>query len=231
MKILAIDSCTNVATAAVLSDGALIAEFVTNNKITHSVKLLPQIEFMLENAEVSFSDIDVYAVTVGPGSFTGERIGVATAKALAHAFGKPTVGVSALTAMAYNLPFTDFEICPIMDARREQVYTATYIHKGGSLSVLKKDRAISLDELLGECSKDVVFLGDGVVPFRDKIVSVLGNKAHFAPEHLLHLRGGSVARCAFDEYKKGNVCTYEELVPRYLRLSQAEREYNDRNRS
>lgn len=230
MKILATDSCTNVATAAVLNDGVLAAEFVINNKITHSTKLLPQIEIMMQNAELEFSDIDIYAVTVGPGSFTGERIGVATAKALAHAVKKPMVGVSSLMAMAYNLCFTDFLICPIMDARREQVYTASYKWADGSLETLAEDRAIALDTLLGEINENVIFLGDGVVPFRKKIVSKLGAKAHFAPEHLLHLRGGSVAKCALEEYKKGNVCDYKSLIPKYLRLSQAEREYNDRNR-
>ena len=121
MKILAIDSCSNVATAALVDEDVLIAQFSLNNKTTHSTKLLPQIEYMMKNAETEFSDIDLFAVTVGPGSFTGERIGVATAKALAHAVNKPIVGVSALLAMAYNIKYTDYLICPIMDARREHV--------------------------------------------------------------------------------------------------------------
>ena len=230
MKILAVDSCTNVATAAVLNDGALTAEFVVNNKITHSSKLLPQIENMMQNAELKFSDIDLFAVTSGPGSFTGERIGVATVKALAHAVNKPVTGVSALMAMAYNICYTNFLICPIMDARRSQVYTATYKWENGALETLTVDRAMALSDLLEEFKSDVIFLGDGVVPFRNEITEKLGKNAHFAPEHLLHLRGGSVAKCALEQYKKGNVCDYKSLVPKYLRLSQAEREYNDRNR-
>lgn len=230
MKILAIDSCTNAATGAVMNDGVLTAEFVINNKITHSAKLLPQIENMMNNAGLKFSEIDLFAVTVGPGSFTGERIGVATAKGLAHAVNKPMVGVSALAAMAYNTQFTDYLVCPIMDARREQVYTATYKWNGDEIVTVKKDRAMTLDQLLEEFDENVIFLGDGVPVFREKISEKLGSKAHFAPEHLLHLRGGSVAKCAMEEYKKGNVCDYASLVPMYLRLSQAEREYNDRNR-
>lgn len=230
MNILAIDSCSNVATAAILTEGRLVAEFVLNNKTTHSTKLLPQIEIMMNNSQIAFSDIDLFAVTVGPGSFTGERIGVATAKALAHAVKKPMVGVSSLMALAYNLPYTEYLICPIMDARREQVYTATYKWMGGKLSVINNDRAMALSDLLEEFDENVIFLGDGVPAFRDVIKQKLGSLAHFATENLLDLRGGSVGLCALEEYKKGNVCDYATLVPTYLRLSQAEREYNDRNR-
>ncbi len=230
MKFLAIDSCTNVATGAIMEDDVLIAQFSLNNKITHSTKLLPQIEYMMKNAEIEFSDIDLFAVTVGPGSFTGERIGVATAKALAHAVNKPMIGVSALKAMAYNLKYTDYLICPIMDARREQVYTASYKWEQDKLITLKEDRAMALDELLNEIDENVIFLGDGVPVFKEKIIEKIGDKAHFAPANLLHINGGGVAEAAKEEYKKGNVCDYASLIPTYLRLSQAEREYNDRNR-
>ena len=230
MKILAIDSCSNVATAAILADGVLVGEFVLNNKVTHSTKLLPQIEYMMQNAELKFSDIDLFVVTTGPGSFTGERIGVATAKALAHAVNKPMVGVSALQSMAYNMPYTDFLLCPIMDARREQVYTATYKWQDDELITIKDDRAMALDDLLDEIDENVVFFGDGVPVFKEKITEKLGTKAHFAPAHLQQLKGGSVAECGFAKYNKGKACNYAELVPTYLRLSQAEREYNDRNR-
>ena len=230
MKILAIDSCSNVATAALMDDDILIAQFSLNNKTTHSTKLLPQIEYMMKNAETEFADIDLFAVTVGPGSFTGERIGVATAKALAHAVNKPMVGVSALMAMAYNIKYTDYLICPIMDARREQVYTASFRWENDELITIKEDRAMALDELLEEINENVIFFGDGVPVFKEKIAEKLGSKAHFAPANLLHINGGGVAECAKSEYKKGKACDYASLVPTYLRLSQAEREYNDRNR-
>lgn len=230
MKILTIDSCSNVATAALMDDDVLVAQFILNNKTTHSTKLLPQIEYMMKNAETEFADIDLFAVTVGPGSFTGERIGVATAKALAHAVNKPIVGVSALMSMAYNIRYTDYLICPIMDARREQVYAATYRWENDELVTINDDRAMALEDLLKEIDTDVIFLGDGVPAFKDKITEKLGEKAHFAPANLLHINGGGVAECAKSEYKKGHACDYASLVPTYLRLSQAEREYNDRNR-
>ena len=230
MKILAIDSCSNVATAALVEDDVLIAQFSLNDKTTHSTKLLPQIEYMMQNAQTEFADIDLFAITVGPGSFTGQRIGVATAKALAHATKKPMVGVSALMAMAYNIKFTDYLICPIMDARREQVYTASFKWQDDELVTVKEDRAMALDDLLEEIDENVIFFGDGVPVFKEKIAAKLGNKAHFAPANLMHISGGGVAEAAKSEYKKGKACDYASLVPTYLRLSQAEREYNDRNR-
>ena len=184
----------------------------------------------MQNAQTDFADIDLFAVTVGPGSFTGQRIGVATAKALAHAVNKPMVGVSALMAMAYNIKFTDYLICPIMDARREQVYTASFKWQNDKLVTIKEDRAMALDDLLEEIDENVIFFGDGVPVFKEKIAERLGDKAHFAPANLMHINGGGVAEAAKSEYKKGNACDYASLVPTYLRLSQAEREYNDRNR-
>lgn len=228
MKILAVDSCTNIATGAILNDGVIAAEFAVNNKTTHSEKLLPQIENMLINTGLTYKDIDLFAVTTGPGSFTGERIGVATAKALAHAVNKPVVGVSALAALAYNIAYTDYLICPIMDARRQQVYTAVFTFEDGKIKRIKPDSAMSAEDLLKEFDKDVIFIGDGVPVFKDIIEQKLGRLCHFAPAHLLNIRGGSVALCAKENFENGQACSYKELVPLYLRLSQAEREYNDR---
>ena len=121
MNILAIDTCCSAATAAVLTDDRLAAEIVQNNKKTHSQNIMPMIDFMMSQAEMSIGDIDCFAAAVGPGSFTGVRIGVATIKALAHAFGKPCAAVSALHAMAYNVADFGGIMCPIFDARRGQV--------------------------------------------------------------------------------------------------------------
>lgn len=227
MNILAIDSCSAVATGAVLCDGILAAEFVINNDKTHSVKLLPQIENMIKSVDMDFADIDVFAVTEGPGSFTGQRIGIATAKAQAHGVNKPLRMVSSLMAMAYNVPYFDGLICPIMDARRGQVYNAVYKWDNGKLITVEADRALALTELLEEVKdKKTIFLGDGVAPFCHTIKEVMGDNAYFPPEHLVHLRGGSVAMCALENSEN---ITYAQGVPKYLRPSQAEREYNDRN--
>jgi tRNA threonylcarbamoyladenosine biosynthesis protein TsaB len=232
MRLLAIDSCTPVATGAVLTDQRLAAEFVIQNQKTHSANLLPSINQMLKTVDLTVNDMDYIACGIGPGSFTGQRIGVATAKALAHAANKPMVGVSALESMAYNLPGVSELICPIMDARRQQVYTGTYRWEGDVLHTLTKDRAISLQQLLEELKgQDVFFLGDGVSSFRETITGVLGANAKFAPSHLLQVRGGSVAQCAARHILQKESCSYAELQPLYLRLSQAEREYNLRQQT
>ena len=229
MKILAVDSCSQVATCALLVDNTLVCEFVLNDKKTHSIKLLPQIEQMLLVAGLGVSEIDYFACTVGPGSFTGQRIGVATVKGLAHATNKPTVSVSSLEAMAYNITHTDLLICPIMDARREQVYTATFKWENGELICKENDRAMALSDLLDELqNKPVIFLGDGVAVFKQKIIDALGKTAHFAPDHLVHLRGGSVAYCAKKYISHGKICDYNALQPTYLRPCQAEREYKEK---
>lgn len=226
MKILAVDSCSSAATCALVSDDKLTAEIVLNDKKTHSVKLLPQIEHMLEASETDISDIDYFAVTVGPGSFTGQRIGIATVKGLAHAVNKPCIGVSSLEALAYNLPLNPFFVCPIMDARRQQVYTATF----KNLEYITHDRAIALSDLLTEQQgTDTVFIGDGVESFREIIIERMGAKAHFPPAHLLHLRGSSVAELAKKYINENKIYDYNSLQPSYLRLSQAEREYLERN--
>ena len=231
MNILAVDSCSCVATGAILRDGVLAAEFVINDKKTHSVKLLPQIENMLSSVDADYGDIDFFACTKGPGSFTGQRIGIATVKGLAHAVGKTVVGVSSLEAMAYNVPFFDGLISPIMDARRSQVYNSVLKFENGVLTVIKPDRALALSQLLDELSGEkVIFLGDGVPVFKDEISARLGVNAYFAPPHLLHLRGGSVAACAAGKIKNGEAVTYEKLLPSYLRMSQAERELKERGK-
>ncbi|MBQ2754243.1 MAG: tRNA (adenosine(37)-N6)-threonylcarbamoyltransferase complex dimerization subunit type 1 TsaB [Clostridia bacterium] len=225
MKILAIDSCSNVATGAVVSDGVVVSEFVINNKKTHSVKLLPAIENMLADADLTYNDIDLFACTTGPGSFTGQRIGVATLKGLAHAVNKPVVGVSSLKSLAYNVKYFDGLICPIMDARRQQVYTATF---DGQLNTICEDRAMALSDLLDELKgKKVIFLGDGVASFKDIITDTLGNNAFFAPPNLVNSRGSSVAMCAMETE---NHQRYDQLLPSYLRMSQAERELQNKNK-
>lgn len=222
MNILAVDSCSMVAACALLSDDKLISEGYVNHSKTHSQKLLPMIHSVLENAQMNVADIDLFVCTTGPGSFTGQRIGIATVKGLAQGLGKPCVGVSSLEAMAYNVPFTDAIICPIMDARRGQVYNGLYKWEGDKLITLQADRALALDDLLEELNgKKVVFLGDGVPVFKELLKEFL-----IAPPHLSQIRGGSVAMLGKDK----QTVSYDELLPMYLRKSQAEREYEEKNK-
>lgn len=227
MKILAVDTSSAVASAALVEDDKLICECVLNNKLTHSQTIMPMIDDVFRKSELKPGDIDVFAAAYGPGSFTGLRIGVTTVKGLAHAAGKPTVGVNTLEALAYNLPFCEYIISPIMDARREQVYNAFYRAENGTVKEITAPRAVALSECLEELkelNEKVVFLGDGVPVFREKIREVLGENALFAPQVANAQRASAVAEAA----KNKSAVRYSELVPVYLRQSQAERELKER---
>lgn len=230
MNIFGIDTCCMAATAAVITEDRLAAQAVQNNKKTHSQKIMPMIEFMLKEAELSIDDIDCFAAATGPGSFTGIRIGVATAKALAHAAGKPCAAVSTLHALANNVVCFDGIICPILDARRGQVYNALF--KGGDLKRIVEDRAISMEELcseLKERTEKVIFVGDGTAVYEDIIKNELGERVIFAQKMQRMNLAASVAEIGCEKYMRGEVCGYDELTPDYRRLSQAERERNERN--
>lgn len=232
MLILGLDACCMAATAALCGDGYLVAASLTNCGRTHSQKIMPQIAQMLKNAEVEVRNIDVFAAAVGPGSFTGVRIGVATVKGLAQAYNKPCAAVSTLEALANNVSCFSGLICPILDARREQVYNALFKGDGsGEMKRLCGDRALALEDLIDELKtsgEKVMFLGDGVFAFKETIVEKLGERAVFAKKHLTMNLAGSVAELAYKQAENGELVSYSELAPQYIRLSQAERERMER---
>lgn len=231
MKILALDSSGLVASAAVTEDNTLLAEYTICYKKTHSQTLLPMLDEIRKNIELDMSTIDAIAISAGPGSFTGLRIGSATAKGLGLALDKPLVAVPTLEAMAYNLFDTPGLICPIMDARRKQVYTGIYRFEDHELTVVRDQQAKGMDELIEELNalgEPVVFLGDGVPVFKDMILSDCSVPVSFAPVHLNKQKAGAVAALAARYYKEGKVQTAAEHRPEYLRVSQAERERAER---
>lgn len=232
MKILAVDTSANVASAAICEEDRLICENILNHKKTHSEKIMPMIDELLQDSETKINEIDLFTVANGPGSFTGLRIGVSTVKALAHAVQKPVVGISTLEGMAYNLFDVEGLIAPIMDARRSQVYNALYRWEKGILTEVIPPRAIALSDCLTELSgeKKIYFLGDGVPVYEKEITSVLGSKAVFAPMTAALQRASSIAALALVKAKSGNVENYQTLMPFYLRKPQAEREYEQKNR-
>lgn len=228
MKILAIDTSTLVAAVSVMEDERLLGEYIVNHKKTHSQRLMPMVKKLLEELELKPSDIDVFAVSTGPGSFTGLRIGVTTIKAMAYATSKPVVGVPTLDALAYNILIEDFIICPIMDARNNQVYTALYERKDGKLNRISDYLALPVDELadiIEEKNKKVIFLGDGVENHRDFFKNRLKDSCEFAPGSMRLQRASSIAQIAYMKAKEGKTEYSIELVPFYLRKSQAERMY------
>lgn len=233
MLVFGIDTCCMAATAALMNDNIMVAQTVINQNKTHSQIMMPQIENMFKASEVDPKSVDAFAAAVGPGSFTGVRIGVATAKALAQASEKPCVAVSTLEALAYGSKFFDGIIAPVLDARRDQVYNALF--KGGVvLERLCDDRALALDELLCELKSiggKVLFMGDATLVFEEKIRESLGENACFAPKVTNLNLAGSVAEIGLEKLKKGETVTYGALVPQYVRLSQAEREKLEREKA
>ena len=227
MKILAIDSSGLVATVAVTEDEQMLAEYTINYKKTHSQTLVPMLDEIRSMIELDLSTIDAIAVAKGPGSFTGLRIGSATAKGLGLALDKPVIPVSTLDALAMNVWDSDKLVCPIMDARREQVYTGLYRFEEENLVTVKEPCAIAVEELCGilnETGETVLFLGDGVPVYRDMIDELLNIRPVYAPAHMSRQRAGALAVLAARYYKEGRIETAAEHRPEYLRMSQAERE-------
>ena len=227
MKILALDTSGLVASAAILEDDRLIAEYTINNKMTHSQTLMPMINEIAGRTSLDLSTVDASALAAGPGSFTGLRIGSATAKGLGLVLNKPLIEVPTLAALAYNLYGTEALICPIMDARRNQVYTGIYKFENHKLVTVKDQTAVSITELidlLNSLEQQVVFLGDGVSVFRETIELNLLVPCSFAPAHVNKQRAAAVAALGQEYYREGKLQTAREHAPDYLRLSQAERE-------
>ena len=222
MLTLAFESSARPASAALVRDGALISQYTQCSGLTHSRTLLPMAEDLLKNAETSIDDIDVFAVAHGPGSFTGIRIGVSAVKGLAWALEKKCVGVSTLEAMAWNGLAAGGITCPVMDARRGQVYNALFRIEAGKPVRLCPDRALSLDELAADIvrlDEPVFLVGDGTGLAYDYL-SGRGTPCTAAPENLRWQNAWGVAMAASDKIPG----TADDLLPVYLRLSQAERE-------
>ncbi|NLJ97375.1 MAG: tRNA (adenosine(37)-N6)-threonylcarbamoyltransferase complex dimerization subunit type 1 TsaB [Clostridiales bacterium] len=231
MKILALDSSGLVASVAIASEDSLLAEYTVNYKKTHSQTLLPMLDEIVSMVELDMSQVDAIAITSGPGSFTGLRIGAATAKGLGLALNKPIIGVPTIDALAYSLYGTHMIVCPIMDARRNQVYTGLYEFVENELVVISQQKVVDIDEIIEEINltgRETIFLGDGVPIQKERIASRIGVKYSFAPLHMNRQRAGSVAALGFQYYKKGLVETAAEHQPTYLRMSQAERERAER---
>ena len=231
MKILGLDSSGIVASVAVVEDDVLIAEYTVNYKKTHSQTLLPMLDEISKMTELELESIDAIAVAAGPGSFTGLRIGSATAKGLGLALKKPLVAVPTVEGLAYNLYDTPGLICPIMDARRKQVYTGLYRFTDHKLEIVEDQMAIPMEDMimkLNTYGQQVTFLGDGVLVFRALIEEKLKTPYSFAPAHVNKQRAAAVAALGMLYYRDGRTETAMEHVPDYLRVSQAERERAER---
>jgi len=231
MILLALDTSSIVATVALMEDDKLIGEYTINHKRTHSQKLMPMIAELLESCETDMEHVHYVAVAEGPGSFTGLRIGVATAKGLAHAMNIPVVGISTLDALAFNLPFCHGLICPILDARRGQVYTAVYKWDDEVLHIIEEPMAITIEELADKLlfrPEKVIFVGDGIQENKELLLQKLGERVIIAPQSARMPKAAAVAQLALQKIQSGQVQSFYELTPEYLRKSEAERQYEDK---
>ncbi|MZP29891.1 tRNA (adenosine(37)-N6)-threonylcarbamoyltransferase complex dimerization subunit type 1 TsaB [Heliobacterium undosum] len=247
MYVLGIDCSTRVTALAVVDDEQVVAETFLHNDRPHSKRLLPAIEQLLALAELSLADMAGLAVAIGPGSFTGLRIGLATVKGMAHPLGLPVVGVPTLEALVWNgWPFQGY-ICPILDARKNEVYTSLYRGGAGGLEKVGEDQAIAPKELLEQLRRrmeyspvtpessgasrapqapetrgQVLFLGDAVPVYRELLQEALGESALFAPAETRYPRGSQVARLGWRRLRQGDVDDLHNLAPMYIRPSEAE---------
>jgi tRNA threonylcarbamoyladenosine biosynthesis protein TsaB len=232
MITLAVDSSAVAASAALTQDDKILGEFYCNTGLTHSQTLMPMIRCLLQSTKISLKDVDLFAVSAGPGSFTGIRIGVASIKGLAFPLDKPCVGVSSLESIAWNLAHLNGTVCAVMDARCGQVYNAVFRAAGGTLERLSEDRAIGAEVLAQECGKypkPLFLVGDGAkLCYNKQGFQSIG--ALLPPEPLLYQRAYGVAKASALAYARGEAVSPGALRPVYLRPAQAERALNNKRR-
>lgn len=226
MRLLAVDTSTLTGAVALLERGRAVGESRLNIAVTHGERLLSTVDALLRAARWQLSDVDAFAVAVGPGSFTGLRIGVSTVKSLAFATGHPVVGVPTLDGLAWTLPFCAYAVCPVLDAKKGEVYAALYRTADGEPVMLRPACAIAPDALAEAVARDtagpVVFIGDGVPAMEQAAVRALGGRARFGPAGLRLTSAIAVGELGVRALSRGEGSDMESLVPLYLRPSEAE---------
>jgi tRNA threonylcarbamoyladenosine biosynthesis protein TsaB len=226
VRILAVETSTLTGAVALLEAGAVVAESRVSVAVTHGERLMAAIDGVLRAARWQLADVAAFAVALGPGSFTGLRIGLSTVKGLAFATGKPVVGVPTLDALAWALPFCAYPVCPVLDARKNEVYAALYRTLDGRLELLEAPRAVApatlAEELRATTEGPLVFLGDGVAPFAAVLTNILGTRARLAPADLRLPSAVTVGELGGWALARGEAADPAGLVPLYLRPSEAE---------
>jgi len=227
MKVLGIDTSTSCGSVGLIDDESILSEYLLNIPVTHSERLLGTIELILKEARFALEDLDGWAISLGPGSFTGLRIGVSTVKGLALATQKPVAGVSTLDVLAYQISSTPYLICPILDARKGEVYTAFYRY--GERNDLKRQsayRAIKPEDLMKDIQERTIFIGDGVKTYRDYLKKSLESLAIFSPNSINFPHGSGVAKLGLELLRKGEFLDLANFTPLYIRPSEAEMKFN-----
>lgn len=223
MMILALETATMSGGVAIVDDSSgLVGEVRIDVRVAHSERLMPSVEWLLKASGLAIGDIDAFAVSIGPGSFTGLRIGLSTAKGLAYAADKPVVPVPTLDAFARTLPFCSHLVCPMLDARKNEIYAALYRWEDSICRKLMPEVAIDPVMLMKQIAEPVVLMGDGTETYRDLIVDTLKDRAIFAPASRMSPSAVTVAEAAIDAIRKGIAADPVSLTPFYIRKSEAE---------
>lgn len=222
MKLLAIDTSTMLGGVALIDDEVLIAESRLNIKITHSERLLSEIDHILNRTDLKINDIDFFALAIGPGSFTGLRVGLSTLKGLAFSTGKKIVTVPTLEAFAWNMPYSKYLVCPLLDARKREVYAAIFRWSGDNFIKELNEEAFKIDMLLDKINEPTIFLGEGALIYKKNIISKLGERAIFPPLQFMTPSASNVAYLGLKKARHGDVEDIIKVVPIYLRKSEAE---------
>ena len=227
MKILAIDTSTMLGGIAIMDESLLIAESRLNVKSTHSERLMTEIEHCLKQSGIKISDIDVFAVATGPGSFTGLRIGLSTVKGFSYATGKQIVSVPTLEALAWNFPYSRYPVCTMLDARKKEVYAALFKWEGENFTRLINETSAKPEEFARDAlsvtrDERFIFAGEGAALYRDKIIEAMGEKAIFASPEKTVPSPANVAVLGLKKAKAGEFSEPISLIPMYIRKSEAE---------
>jgi len=221
MKVLAVETSTLMGSVAVVDDDRLLCELTLHVQETHSSQLMPAIDYVLNAAGCAPDGLDGFAVTLGPGSFTGLRIGMATIKGLAVAASKPLVGIPTLKAMAWSFPYCPHLLCPMIDAKMKEVYAAWFETGGGEMTRRSEDLVLPVADLLKDAKQRALFFGSGAEKYRAEISAIMGDRAHFALHGIAGARASIVGFLAVEKLKRQDFADIETLEPIYIRESQA----------
>ncbi len=234
MKILAIETSTMLGGIALIDDlSRLFAEIRFNVESTHSERLMIGLDHILKQTSLNISDIDVFAISIGPGSFTGLRIGLSSVKGFSYATGKPIVSVPTLEALAWHFPYAKFPVCPMLDARKKEVYTALFKWNNAEFRQVIDITSIKVEEILEKinvfCNGKIIFTGEGAILYRDKIKKIMGSRAIFPPHDKMIPSPSNIATLGIKKALQGEFSDPISLVPFYLRKSEAEIKHDGRN--
>lgn len=222
MKLLSIETSTMVGGVAIMEDDTLIAESRINVKVTHSERIMSAIDHILIQSGMKIDDIDVFTIAIGPGSFTGLRVGLSTVKGLVYATGKRLVSVATLEAFAWNVPFSKYQVCPLLDARKKEVYAGIFRWNGNGFTRVMNEQTIKIDKLLPLINEPTIFLGEGSIIYKDSIKAWLNDSAIFGNPQDMVPSPANVAYIGMIKAKNGEFEDPIKLVPLYIRKSEAE---------